>query len=118
MADFMFIYRGGDAQESEMSPEQMQQYMEQWISWIQNAMQAGWMVSPGDALMPEGRLVRQEGELVITDGPFTESKEIVGGYSLIKADDLDQAAKLAAGCPGFLTGGCVEVRPLADVPKE
>lgn len=118
MADFMFIYRGGNDQEAEMSPEQMQQYMEQWITWIQDSIKAGWMVSPGDALRPEGRLVKQDGELVITDGPFPESKEIVGGYSLIRAENLDEAAQLAAGCPGFQTGGCVEVRPLAQVPTE
>ena len=52
---------------------------------------------------------------VVTDGPFVESKEIVGGYSIVTADNIDAAAELAKGCPGLLTGGTVEVRALAGL---
>jgi hypothetical protein len=68
------------------------------------------MVNPGDALKKEGRVVNAR--KVITDGPFVESKEIVGGFSIVQADSLDAAAQLAKGCPVLLTGGTVEVRPL------
>jgi hypothetical protein len=50
---------------------------------------------------------------VVTDGPFVESKEVLGGFSIVQADSLDAAAELAKGCPGLLFGGKVEVRPLA-----
>jgi hypothetical protein len=116
MADFLFIYRGGDEEEAEMSMEQMQEYMGKWHAWIGAAMSAGWMKAPGDALLPEGKVVGPNH--TITDGPFTESKEMIGGYSVITAANLDEAVELTKGCPGFETGGKVEVRPLANVDIE
>src|ERR1700730_399023 len=116
MAKFLFVYRGGNEAEQSMTPEQMQQVMQKWGAWIGEAMAKGWMISPGDALTPEGRVVNAK--KVVTDGPFVESKEIVGGYSIVSADTIDAAAELAKGCPGLLTGGRVEVRPLAGfAPK-
>jgi hypothetical protein len=110
MSKFLFIYRGGSDSTGEMTPEEMQQHMQKWETWIREAMQKGWMLDPGDALTPEGRVVKAK---VVTDGPFVESKEIVGGFSIVQADSLDAAAKLAKGCPGLEVGGAVEVRVLA-----
>jgi len=73
-------------------------------------MQQGWMPDPGDALTLEGRVVNAH---VVTDGPFVEAKEVLGGFSIVEAGTVDAAAKLAKGCPGLLSGGTVEVRRLA-----
>ena len=118
MPKFMFVYRGGGGHPQDMSPEQMQQVMQAWMSWIQDGVQAGWMVDGGDALTPEGKVVQPDG--TVTDGPFTESKELVGGYSMVQASDLNEATKLTKGCPIFAAGGFVEVRQLANVgaPEE
>jgi hypothetical protein len=110
MSKFLFIYRGGSSAAREMSPEEMQQHMKKWETWIGEAMQKGWMLDPGDALTPEGRVVNAK---VVTDGPFVEAKEVVGGFSIVQADSIDAAAQLAKGCPGLLVGGSVEVRVLA-----
>ena len=116
MAEYLFIYRGGNDEEGKLSPEEMQQLMNKWSAWIGEGMQKGWMLNPGDALMPDGKVVNAK--KVVTDGPFVESKEIVGGYSVVKADSLAAAAEYAKGSPALLTGGCVEVRPLAGLaPK-
>lgn len=112
MAKFLFIYRSSPQEYAKMSPEEMQQHHQKWMEWIGGAMKEGWMIAPGDALTPEGRVVKPK---VVTDGPFVESKEIVGGYSIIQADTIDDAAKLAKGCPGLSIGGSVEVRPLAGL---
>jgi hypothetical protein len=114
MADFLFIYRGNPEGEHRMSPEQMQQSMNQWGAWIREALQKGWMTNPGDALLPEGKVVRGA-KKVVTDGPFVEAKEVLGGFSIIKADSLAAAAELAKGCPALSYGGNVEVRPLAGM---
>ena len=111
MPKFLFVYRGGDDDMAKMTPEEQQQYMQKWEKWIGEAMQKGWMLDPGDALTPEGCVVNAK--KVVTDGPFVEAKEIVGGFSIVQADSLEDAAKLAKGCPGLLTGGSVEVRRLA-----
>ncbi|QEG24167.1 YciI family protein [Mariniblastus fucicola] len=114
MAKFMFVYRESEFDSENASPEEMQTVFQNWMTWIKGGMEAGWMVAPGDALKPEGKVVKS-GE-VVTDGPFTESKELIGGYSLVEAADLDAASKLTKGCPVFEVGGCVEVRELMDIP--
>lgn len=111
MPKFLFLYRGGDNDLGELSPEQMQQIMQVWHDWIEAGMKAGWMVDGGHGLMPDGRVIASDGQTV-TDGPFAESKELVGGYSMVQADDLDAAVKLADGCPVFASGSSVEVRQL------
>jgi hypothetical protein len=110
MAKFLFIYRGAGEGAGRMTPEERQQHMQKWERWIAEGIQKGWMLDPGDGLTPETRVVNAK---VITDGPFVESKEIVGGFSIVQADTLDAAAQLARGCPGVGIGATVEVRPLA-----
>lgn len=60
-----------------------------------------------------GRTVRQEAGRPVTDGPFMETKEHLGGFHLIKADSIDEATEIAARFPTLPHGGVIEVRPLA-----
>jgi len=108
MPKFLFVYRGGN--HAKMTPEEMQQSMKKWEVWLGEGFQKGWLVDAGDALTEEGRVVHPK---VVTDGPFAESKEVVGGFSIVQADTVDAAAQLAKGCPGLQVGGTVEVRRLA-----
>ncbi len=74
-------------------------------------------VSPGQHLQPPetATTVRVEnGETLITDGPFAELKEAIGGWLVFEADDLDAAIELAARIPAARLGGAIEVRPLAE----
>ena len=112
MAKFLFIYRGGKDM-SEYSPEEMQQSMQRWMDWIQGGMAAGWLIDGGDALDHAGQVVHPD--LSVTDGPFAESKELVGGYSMVEAADLTAASELAKTCPMPGAGGTVEVRQLMGV---
>jgi hypothetical protein len=113
MANFLFVYRGGDEVYAKMTPDEIQGMMKKWTDWIGEGFAKGWMVDAGDALTPEGKVVHAN--KVVTDGPFVESKEIVGGFSIVSADSIAAAAELAKGCPGLLTGGKVEVRVLAGL---
>jgi hypothetical protein len=110
MAKFLFVYRNSSESYGTMSPEEMQQMLQKWNAWITEGLRQGWMLDAGDGLKKEGRVVNAK--KVVSDGPFIEVKEIVGGFSLVQADTLDAAAELAKGCPIFLRGGSVEVRPL------
>jgi hypothetical protein len=116
MANFLFVYRRGADAAAKMSPDEMQKHMEKWSAWIREAIEKGWMLNPGDALTQDGRVVRAK--MVITDGPFVEAKEIVGGFSIIQAGSIEAAAELAKGCPALLVGGSVEVRPLAGYAEK
>jgi hypothetical protein len=111
MANFLFVYRNQPETYARLTPEEMQKQMQRWQDWIGEGVRKGWMVNPGDALTREGRVVNSK--KLVVDGPFVESKEVVGGFSMVTADDLDAAAELAKGCPGLLIGSTVEVRPLA-----
>jgi hypothetical protein len=116
MAKFLFVYRRGSGAVEAMTPEEMQQHMQKWQAWIKEGLQKGWLLDMGDGLTPEGRVVKSQ--RVVTDGPFVESKEIVGGFSIVQADTIDAAAALAKGCPALLVAGSVEVRPLAGLSEK
>lgn len=113
MSDYLYLFRGGDARRAEQSPEQMQEHMQKWGSWMQNLAEQGKFVA-GEPLKGEGKVVESAGE-VITDGPFAEGKEIVGGYLIVKSDNLEGAVELSKGCPIFEHAGTVEVREISKM---
>jgi hypothetical protein len=108
MSEFVYLYRGGRRAES---PAEGDQQMQRWVRWLQELAETGHIRDQGQPLEPEGKVVRGKGRPV-TDGPYAESKDVVGGYTLVEAKDLAQAADLAQGCPIFEFGGLVEVRPV------
>lgn len=105
MKDFMFIFLGHG---KELSPEEMQNNMHQWFKWVDELKSKG-IYQSGEALMPGGKTVKGQKALV-TDGPFSEGKELVGGYFIIKASSIDDATETAKQCPDLALGGAVEVR--------
>ncbi|HCL05866.1 MAG TPA: transcription initiation protein [Chitinophagaceae bacterium] len=106
MSNFMFLFRGG-LDPFTASPEAMQQNMEKWFAWVGQLQASGTYVA-GEALMPSGKTLHKGN--VITDGPYMESKEMVGGFFVVKADNLKAALEIAKGCPDLELGGSVEVR--------
>lgn len=108
MKEFALIFRNS-MPETKPSPEQMQQVFEQWMSWMAGMAESGVLVNRGNRLsISEGKVVKP-GKVVV-DGPYTEIKEFINGFTIIKADTLDEAARIAAGCPILNIGGNVEVR--------
>jgi hypothetical protein len=91
------------------SPEQMQEMLGRWQAWKNEFKQQ--IVDLGDGLKPGGKLLANG---VVTDGPFPESKDVVGGYSIIAAASYEQALVVARACPFAATpGGRIEIRELA-----
>jgi hypothetical protein len=103
------------------SPEEQAQVRKEYDEYTEMLRDRGIFLG-GEALQPNptATTVRvEEGRTIITDGPFIEAKEALGGFYLIEARDLDEALQLAAACPGAKFGG-VEVRPiweLSDNPE-
>lgn len=106
MEKFMLIFHGGLGPES--SPEEMQANMNEWMAWVDKLMKSGQYAS-GEALLPGGKLVKGNASTV-TDGPYTEGKEVVGGYFIVNAATYDEAIALCADYPDFDKGGSVQVR--------
>lgn len=116
MAKFLFVYRNSVEGYYSISPEEMQSLHQKWQSWIAEGMSQGWMLDASYGLQKDGRVINAE--KVVSDGPFIEVKEIVGGFTVVRAATIDVAAELAKGCPIFLRGGSVEVRPLWGAAEE
>ncbi len=77
------------------------------MGWVDDLKKKG-IYAAGEALLPSGKTLHKDS--LVTDGPYAESKEIVGGFFIVKAEDLDTAIKIAGDCPDFAYGGTVEVR--------
>jgi hypothetical protein len=89
----------------------MQQMMQKWMAWMKDLGANGHLKDRGQPLERAGKLV-QGRQKTVTDGPFAEAKDVVGGYTLIEAEDLSEAVELSKGCPIFEVEGAVEVRPV------
>lgn len=103
----MMIFRNDYNPAFKPSPEQMEASIKQWQDWIGGIAAQGKFVST-NRLGFEGKTLKPN--QVIVDGPYAEVKEIIGGYILVKATNIDEAMKLAEGCPILNIGGHVEVR--------
>jgi hypothetical protein len=111
MSEFTLLFRGRDAT---MSPEQMQKTTEKWMAWFKELGAKGHIKDLGHPLEHAGKVVTGKAKIV-NDGPFAEAKDVVGGFTIILASDLEHAAELAKGCPIFEVGGSVEVRPIQKI---
>ncbi len=107
MTEFMMIFRNAYDPAFKPTPEQMQASIKQWQDWIGGIAAQGKFVGT-NRLGFEGKTLKPNH--VIADGPYAEVKEIVGGYVIVKASNLDEAIQLAEGCPILHIGGHVEVR--------
>jgi hypothetical protein len=107
MNNYLYIFRGGLPMGSS-SPADMQKQMEKWQSWMKGLAQKGHLKG-GEPLEEGGKVVRGKSK-TITDGPFAETKDVVGGYLLVSAENLDHAVELSKGCPILEVDGTVEVR--------
>lgn len=113
MTKFLYLFRGGDARRETQSPEEMQAHMQKWGVWMQGLAENGTLV---DGLpLAQGGNVLSNGGNTITDGPFAEGTEIVGGYLIVNAKDLADASEISKGCPIFEHEGTVEVREIMSM---
>lgn len=114
MEKFMFIFHGG--MPGDASPEQMQENMGKWFAWIEKLSKDGKYVA-GEPLLPGGKLIKGKNKSV-TDGPYTEGKEVVGGFFIVNAADINEAVKLCDDYQDAELGGSVQVRQVMkmDMP--
>ena len=103
----MLIFHGG--MDHRPSPEQMQAQMGKWMAWIDKLNKSDQYVA-GEPLLPGGKLISGKDGKSVTDGPYTEGKEIVGGFFIVKAKDINEAVALCKDYPDFGNGGTIQVR--------
>ena len=106
-AEYLVIARG--QWDKNLSQDQIQNVIDQFYTWYDRLVEEG-KIKRGQRLRYEGKTVGRQN--VITDGPFGESKEVIGGYWLIVANNLDEAVEIAKGNPCLDYGPFLEIRPI------
>jgi hypothetical protein len=116
MSEYVLLYRSTQEAHRETmgSPEKAQQSMAKWRAWMKDMTDKGQLKNMGQPLERVGKVVTGK-KKTVSDGPYAETKDVIGGYSIIEAKDADHAAKIASGCPILDQGGCVEVRPVMQM---
>ncbi|MBI1841221.1 MAG: hypothetical protein HYR88_10260 [Verrucomicrobia bacterium] len=97
-----------------MSPAELQRVMTDFYAWVDGLTQRG-VHRGAQPLMEEGKIVAGAKGASVTDGAFSESKEAIAGYFRLGVPTLDEAVRLAQGCPILAYGARIEVRPTADL---
>jgi hypothetical protein len=112
---FMLTLIGPEGGYEDITPDQMKDEMDNWARFGKRAVESGAFIA-GDGLQPvsEGKTVRggRDVERVVTDGPFAETKEQIGGFYLLECKDMDEALEWAKKVP--IRDGAIEVRPVMD----
>lgn len=113
-SQFLLLFR--HSQEGpDPTPEEMQAIMGRWMDWMKG-MGAKGVFAGANRLQESGKVLRGPRGKSVTDGPFAEAKEVIGGYVMVTATNYDQAVELARGCPGLDMGTIVEVREVEPLP--
>jgi hypothetical protein len=114
MKEYLLLFRSDSAERSALSPAELEANMSRWAKWISGIAEKEMMVG-AQPLEREGKVVRGPSKK-LTDGPFMEGKEVLGGYVLLKANSYDEAVAIANGCPILEhESGTVEVREVGTM---
>ena len=114
MPKFLVLARGA-GMDPRRSPEEMQKVIEKYRAWTEGIQRAGRLLHGEKLRSPEGRVVRRTGgEMMVTDGPYVESKEFLGGFWIIEAASYDEMLKLVSDSP-HLEVGSLEVRQIEEM---
>jgi hypothetical protein len=113
--EYMLLFRGPQWDKG-LSPQELQQVMDKVMAWAERLQGQG-KARGGQPLGAQGRIVSGKKGGFVADGPFAESKEAIGGYLVLRADDLNEAVEIARSNPMLEYGVTIEVRPvLAECP--
>jgi hypothetical protein len=114
MNEYLLIIHQDVSRAGSPSPQQLQEVIKPFQDWIGGIAAQNKLVAPPKRWDVGGKVVRQNN--VVTDGPYAEIKEAVSGTILIRANDYEEAAEIAKGCPALKLGSVIEVRMALPVP--
>jgi hypothetical protein len=114
---YMLLIYGEEAPQEDAATTEAPEISPPWMEYTSWLLREG-VHSAGERLATSSSATTvrvRDGARLITDGPYTETKEVLGGYYIIECENLDEALEAAARCPGAL-GGSIEVRPIIGMP--
>ena len=113
MAKYMLLLHDDPTTFTKISPEDMQKVVQKYIAWGKSLRERGIHKGSDKLTDQPGRVMRNNGGQVrVTDGPYSESKEVLAGYYIVEASSYDQAVEYARDCPHLEYGGTIEVREI------
>lgn len=115
MNDFLLIFRRDAGIEARFTPEQLQEITQPWQDWMGSLAAQNKLADSGNRLAYEGMVVKPGN--IVTNGPYVEIKEAIGGYIVVRAASLEEAAELSKGCPILNAGGNVEIRQIVAMQR-
>ncbi|HYL04542.1 MAG TPA: YciI family protein [Thermoanaerobaculia bacterium] len=115
MPKFLMLARSTDQAWNGISAEEAQRIVQQYVDWSSRMRTAGRLAASNKLKDGEGRVLSGNGpQMAVKDGPYSETKEVVGGYWLLEAADFDEAVKLAQDSP-HLRFGSLEIRAIEEM---
>jgi hypothetical protein len=116
MPNYLLLLHEDMGQFEAQSPQDIMAITKEYIAWAERLRNDGKYVGSNKLTDEPGKVMRpKDGRVVITDGPYTETKELIGGYYCISAADYDEACRIAELSPHFRYGGRIEVRQIHDL---
>ena len=114
MSEYVLLFRSTESEHMERmgTPQRAQQSVQAWHAWVRELEAKGHLKNPGQPLDRTGKVVRKHS---VVDGPFVVAMDMVLGFMVIEARDLDEAVTLSGGCPVLSGSGAVEIRPVATL---
>jgi hypothetical protein len=112
-SEYLLLFRGTDWNQN-LSSEELHRIMEKWNAWFDRLAEQGKIIG-AEPLEPDGKIVSGKNGQKVSDGPFAESKEAIGGYFRLHVNNPDEALQIAKECPILEYGLTVEVRPVANM---
>ena len=111
MSQFMLALHDDPSEFQKLSPEEIQGVIEEYSAWAarlkeQDTMETGSKLKDGSGKVLRG----YQSEMTVKDGPYSETKEILGGFFIIHADSYEDAAQISRDCPHLKYGGTIELR--------
>ena len=114
MKEYLLLFRGGSNPDMTPSLEESQGHMQRWMQWMSSLAQEGKLIG-AQPLSKTGKQITGTKKLM-TDGPFMEGKEMVGGYLICKANSYEEAVEISNGCPILeFENGKVEIREVQEL---
>ncbi len=114
MAQFLMLLHAEPAPWRTMPADEKQKWFAKYMAWGNKARQAGFLVGSNKLMDDAGKVMR--GQKTVIDGPYSETKEVVGGYYLIEAASYDEAVRRFKDHPHLEHGGTIEVRQVEPLP--
>lgn len=115
MAQFLLLLHADPTKFIQMPAEDRQKWFGKYMAWGNQAREGGYLLGSNKLVDDGGKIMR--GQKPVTDGPYSETKEVLGGYYLVEAADYKQAVERAKNHPHLEHGGTIEVRQVEALPR-